>query len=226
VREPCHHHVATAELHVPFPKRSSIATDSSRSRSVSTAVQGLSSYSPPEGVYTRPGAAVHILARYRERVPGGPPGSICADEPLPDLGNAAEGSFNAAFCDATVQTIKRSAGEDLIRAAITRAGGEVMDTNQLFEPRAERANVQVDRAGALAENRRLHEQLQEARNALDRLKTEVEATQGRAAPDKETLRLMEENARLREQIQRLRQETQELAEQLHQSKPLHGGPDR
>src|SRR5438132_665471 len=48
VREPGHHHVATAELHVPFPKRSSIATDSSRSRSVSTAVQGLSSYSPPE----------------------------------------------------------------------------------------------------------------------------------------------------------------------------------
>ena len=149
-----------------------------------------------------------------------------ADEPLPDLGNPAEGSFNAAFCDGAVHTIKRSAGEDLIRAAITRAGGEVMDTNQLFEPRAERANVKVDRAGALAENRRLHEQLQEARNALDRLKTEVEATQGRAAPDKETLRLMEENARLREQIQRLRQETQELAEQLHQSKPLHGGPDR
>src|SRR5438132_5884920 len=31
-----------------------------------------------KGVYTRPGAAVHILARYRERVPGGPPGAICA----------------------------------------------------------------------------------------------------------------------------------------------------
>jgi RNA polymerase sigma factor (sigma-70 family) len=148
------------------------------------------------------------------------------DLPLPDLGNPAEGSFNAAFCDGAVHTIKRSAGEDLIRAAITRAGGEVMDTNQLFEPRAERANVKVDRAGALAENRRLHEQLQEARNALDRLKTEVEATQGQRAPDKETLRLMEENARLREQIQRLRQETQELAEQLHQSKPVPGAPDR
>ena len=85
------------------------------------------------------------------------------DLPLPDLGNPAEGTFNAAFCDGAVHTIKRSAGEDLIRAAITRAGGEVMDTNQLFEPRAERANVKVDRAGALAENRRLHEQLQEAR---------------------------------------------------------------
>src|SRR5438552_18210570 len=32
----------------------------------------------PRGVHTRPAAAVRILARYRERVPGGLPGSICA----------------------------------------------------------------------------------------------------------------------------------------------------
>jgi hypothetical protein len=49
-----------------------------------------------------------------------------ADKPLPKIGGLFEGGFNAALCDGSVHFISKTVSEKTLRAAITRAGGEVL----------------------------------------------------------------------------------------------------
>ena len=51
--------------------------------------------------------------------------------PLPKLGLPNAIGFNASFADGSVRYLRKNANEQLLRAAITRAGGEPIDVNQL-----------------------------------------------------------------------------------------------
>jgi hypothetical protein len=52
-------------------------------------------------------------------------------KPLPKFGGVFKDGFYAAFADETVRFIKKDTDEKLIRALITRAGGEKVDLNKL-----------------------------------------------------------------------------------------------
>jgi len=47
-------------------------------------------------------------------------------KPLPKLGGMIDGDFYCAMCDGSVRTIKRDTKTDVLRALISRAGGEVI----------------------------------------------------------------------------------------------------
>lgn len=50
-----------------------------------------------------------------------------ADGPVPKLGGFSDGAFNAALCDGSVRLIANAIDEKLLRAMITKAGGERFD---------------------------------------------------------------------------------------------------
>lgn len=47
-------------------------------------------------------------------------------KPLPKFGGMLDGDFHVAFCDGSVRTIKPTTTEKVLRALISRAGGEVV----------------------------------------------------------------------------------------------------
>ena len=51
------------------------------------------------------------------------------DEDLPPLGGHFPGGFNAAFADGSVRFLKHTIAEEVLRALITRAGGEVISAD-------------------------------------------------------------------------------------------------
>ena len=51
------------------------------------------------------------------------------NKPLPKLGGHTSGGFNAAFCDGSVRFLKQNIKESVLRALITRNGGELIDPN-------------------------------------------------------------------------------------------------
>jgi Protein of unknown function (DUF1559) len=51
------------------------------------------------------------------------------DGPLPELGNFSPDGFNAAFADGVVRFISKSVNPKVLKALITRAGGEVVSTD-------------------------------------------------------------------------------------------------
>jgi RNA polymerase sigma factor (sigma-70 family) len=53
---------------------------------------------------------------------------------LPALGGAFKDCIHAALGDGSVHTFKKKFDEDVMRAAITRNGGEVVDMNVLYDP--------------------------------------------------------------------------------------------
>ena len=53
------------------------------------------------------------------------------NKPLPKLGGHAPGGFNAAFCDGSVRFLRDAIKESVLRALITRNGGEVIDPKDL-----------------------------------------------------------------------------------------------
>jgi len=52
-------------------------------------------------------------------------------KPLPKFGGVFKDGFHAAFADGSVRFIKKDTDEKLIRALITKAGGEKVDLNKL-----------------------------------------------------------------------------------------------
>ncbi len=68
-----------------------------------------------------------------EAVPWTKPAELryAPDRPLPALGGMFVGGFNAAFADGSVRFIKDTTDVKILRALITRNGGEVVDFNKL-----------------------------------------------------------------------------------------------
>ncbi len=51
------------------------------------------------------------------------------EKPLPNFGKAHPGGFNALFCDGSVRFLKHTINEMVLRALITRNGGEVVSSD-------------------------------------------------------------------------------------------------
>jgi prepilin-type processing-associated H-X9-DG protein len=64
-------------------------------------------------------------------VPWSKPEDLAYDpnRPLPKLGGHTPGGFNAAFCDGSVRFLTDKIKESVLRALITRNGGEVINPN-------------------------------------------------------------------------------------------------
>jgi Protein of unknown function (DUF1559) len=51
-------------------------------------------------------------------------------KPLPQVGGHTPGGFSATFCDGSVHVLRQNIKESVLRALITRNGGEVIDPNE------------------------------------------------------------------------------------------------
>jgi RNA polymerase sigma factor (sigma-70 family) len=142
------------------------------------------------------------------------------DEPLPELGGPFTDGILGAFFDGSVRTIRPDADEALLRAAITRNGGEVLD-DRLFAQNERRTIGSPGRnySDPLKENQRLKHEYQELKETINQLKTEFDRA---AASDEEDQRLREENRRLAGEIQKLKDSVRQLTEQLQQLKQGSG----
>jgi beta-lactamase regulating signal transducer with metallopeptidase domain len=67
-----------------------------------------------------------LLVEAKRNIPWAKPEDIAydPDKPLPELGGYSEDGFNVALADGTVQFLPRNVGEKILRALITKAGGE------------------------------------------------------------------------------------------------------
>jgi Protein of unknown function (DUF1559) len=130
------------------------------------------------------------------------------DDPLPELGGLFPGVFNAALADGSVKTFSKKADPGLLRAAITRDQGEVVNLDRIKAPLHSR---QVE---LRQQNERLKQELDKERESLEELRREKQLLQ---QADPESDRLKKENARLeqllrqtRDDVERLRDEVQRL----------------
>jgi prepilin-type processing-associated H-X9-DG protein len=73
-----------------------------------------------------------MIAEAAKPVPWTKPEDLSHDpnKPLPKLGGHTPGGFNAAFCDGSVRFILQNIKEPILRALITRNGGEVIDPKE------------------------------------------------------------------------------------------------
>jgi hypothetical protein len=74
-----------------------------------------------------------MIVEAEEAVPWTKPADLIYDpeKPLPKFGGLFKDGFHVAFADGTVHFIKKGTDEKLIRALITRAGGEAVDLKKL-----------------------------------------------------------------------------------------------
>jgi hypothetical protein len=74
-----------------------------------------------------------LIVEAGEAVPWSKPADVAysPDKPLPKFGGLFKEGFQAAFADGAVRFIGKNADKDSLRAAITRAGGEVIDFKKL-----------------------------------------------------------------------------------------------
>src|SRR5262249_55913354 len=84
------------------------------------------------------------------------------DQALPKLGGLFEGNFNALFVDGDVKFLSGKADEKLLRAAITRNGGENYDRAKLLARLAGDAGGKLDPEQLSRLNARLKEALKTA----------------------------------------------------------------
>ena len=74
-----------------------------------------------------------MIAEAADPVPWTKPADMPFDpkKPLPKVGGLYPNGFNVAFCDGSVHFLKKSIKPDTLRALITRAGGEIIDSQEL-----------------------------------------------------------------------------------------------
>jgi hypothetical protein len=135
------------------------------------------------------------------------------DEPLPELGGLFPDVFNAAFADGSVSALRKDADPDILRAAITRDMGEVVDLDRIRAP--------LGRMGS--ELQRRNAQLRDAlRKEQDRLAELRREKQLLDEEDAGTKRLREENDRLEQQLRQMHAEAERLAEDIRRAKQPPG----
>jgi hypothetical protein len=74
-----------------------------------------------------------MIVEAEEAVPWSKPADLTYDpkKELPKFGGLFKDGFHAGFGDGVVRFVKKDTDEKLLRALITRAGGEVVDVNKL-----------------------------------------------------------------------------------------------
>jgi hypothetical protein len=138
------------------------------------------------------------------------------DQPLPELGGLFEDIIHVAFCDGSVQTLRKTYDEKMMRAAITRNGSEAMDFSQLqaFDPNTD---SKVSSTGDVrGDNKFLKQALVQAHAELARVKADLQVAKEALKADAETARIKEENAQLRQAIQKVCEEILAVRAELEQ----------
>jgi RNA polymerase sigma factor (sigma-70 family) len=153
------------------------------------------------------------------------------DQALPKFGGMFGGDFHALFADGVVHFLSAKADETNLRAAITRAGGEVVDPDKLLVAGSNGPGTKVNLAELPAQNRQLRDAVESARKELAKERDELELLKARAATgatkiDAKQAQLLKENAELQktldqvlEELTALRNERQRLQQGLDQSAP-------
>ena len=146
---------------------------------------------------------------------------------LPKLGGLFGGDFNALFADGSVHFLSKNADADMLRAAITRAGGEILNFDKLHAPagRAPGGAPQVPgrgKADVEQNNLQLKEALQATFEETAKLKDDVNQLKAKLGQDDaRTAKLLAENAELRETLARAQDELAALrAEKARLEKQL------
>jgi hypothetical protein len=133
-----------------------------------------------------------------------------ADDPLPDLGGLFPGAFGAALGDGTVALFSAKADPEILRAAITRDGGEAVDLDRIKVP-ASRREAELRR-----QNERLRQALDSERARLEELRLEELRLEKKLLPgadaDAGGERLRKENEGLEQQLRQAREEAGRLEE--------------
>jgi RNA polymerase sigma factor (sigma-70 family) len=133
------------------------------------------------------------------------------DQALPKLGGLFQGDFNALFADGSVHFVSRKADDEVLKAVITRAGGEVINFDKLHAPKSERGpRRQGDARQLNEENQRLRATLEYTKQDIAKIKEEMIELHAKPTLDK---RLLEENAALREALHQATAELESLKEQ-------------
>jgi RNA polymerase sigma factor (sigma-70 family) len=139
-----------------------------------------------------------------------------ADQALPRLGVPAGNDFNALFGDGSVRLLSGKANEKMLRRAITRNDGEVVDVEQLSAPAAGTGpGGKVDLEQLVKENRKLKDLVTIAQQAIATLEEEVailkrrlvdeqskKETKTRPQLDARAVELMREHEELRRLLER------------------------
>jgi prepilin-type processing-associated H-X9-DG protein len=153
-----------------------------------------------------------------------------ADQALPRLGGLFGGDFNALFADGSVNLLSKKADPDMLRAAITRNGGEVLDTEKLIAGRfSPSGGVRVTTEQVTRNNARLKEAVAKTLKEVEQLKEDVgllktRLAHGEAALDAGTAKLLQQNQELQDSLQRALQELDSLkAEKARLEKELDRG---
>jgi len=137
--------------------------------------------------------------------------------PLPALGSQLRDNFQAVFADGSVYTIDKKADPRLIRAAITRNGGEPFDLEKLTGPQIGQRRP-ARSSNPRERNQQLKEQLAQAQVQLAALREELEREKERRQHNAETLKLEHENARLEEELTNLQDQIKAAAAELQKFK--------
>jgi hypothetical protein len=148
------------------------------------------------------------------------------DRPVPRLGGLFPRVFHAAFADGRVRTLPRDLPVATLRAALTPAGGEVIDWEKV-EGTLSTARLRAGKeemARLRGRNEKLKAEATALREVLAELRAEVEALK-RAAEEEDELSLdpaaaalQKENARLEKSLRRSHQEARKLLAEVRRLK--------
>jgi hypothetical protein len=136
------------------------------------------------------------------------------DQALPRLGGQFRGHFVALFADGSSMLLSRNADEEMLRRAITRNDGEVIDTDKLRAPQtAEPGKVDLDLIPQ--DMKRLRVALKKALAEVQEAKEELAALKARLpqrplAKTPKDNRLLREHAELWAALERALQELRAL----------------
>jgi RNA polymerase sigma factor (sigma-70 family) len=140
------------------------------------------------------------------------------NKPLPKLGGMFHGDFNALLADASVNFLSRKADADMLRAAITRAGGEPVDFAKIQAREAGFGDEELPDIKAVEKaNTRLRSYLKTTLAQVDQLRRDLEILQWRARGvkdvDAKSLKLLREHEELRKAFEKALHELEELKQQ-------------
>jgi RNA polymerase sigma factor (sigma-70 family) len=141
-----------------------------------------------------------------------------ADQALPKLGGLFNGDFNAAFADGSVHWLSKNADPDMLRAAITRNGGEVIDLERLHGTPAKARPKPGDANRLPGENLRLREALEATVQEVQQMKDEVKnlkdlLVKKNEAGDAQAAQMRKQNAALRQALDAARSELEALRQE-------------
>jgi hypothetical protein len=161
-------------------------------------------------------ATTILVAEAEEAVPWTQPVDLpyAPDQALPKLGpQLQQFGFHIATADGSVYTVRKEFDPRLLRAAITRNGGEAFDLEKLVEPKLWSPRGQ-SRQRLLDQNQRLKRALQQARQELDHAKQDLRSAAETLPADDESAWLKEENAKLEKLLVQTQAETRALRAEL------------